>query len=98
MSDDRIGISMSLSVYKSILQSKGVVTIPVKVVTNANVTEWREQMDDGILKLAIKAIPEAGKANSEIVLFIARAFNVSKDEVEIVRGKTNSRKEIKITE
>lgn len=50
----------------------------------------------GILKCFIKAAPEKGKANEEVVEIIAKIADVSKGAVEIVSGWTSRKKLIRI--
>jgi uncharacterized protein (TIGR00251 family) len=44
------------------------------------------------LKIAISAIPEKGKANTELKNFLAETFQVSRSDVEIVKGETSKSK------
>ena len=50
----------------------------------------------GILKCFVKAAPENGKANQEVVELIAKTIKVSKGFVEIVSGWTCRKKVVKI--
>lgn len=50
----------------------------------------------GILKCFIKAAPEKGKANEEVVELIAKTLKVAKGAVEIVSGWTSRKKVIRI--
>ena len=65
----------------------------VEVKTNANKTEILEETPNKI-KLAVKAKPEGGKANLEVMKFLSKHF---KKNVEIVKGKTSKKKIIKLT-
>lgn len=49
---------------------------------------------DGCLKIAIKAPPVDGKANSELIRFLASLCGVKKNQVEIKSGSTSRRKQI----
>lgn len=53
-------------------------------------------LEDGTLKLAIKAPAEKGKANFELVKYLAKELGLEKDLVEIISGKTARIKLIKI--
>ena len=64
----------------------------LQVKTNAKKTEILEETSTKI-KLAVKAKPEHGKANLEIIKFLSKHF---KKPVEIVKGKTSKKKIIKI--
>ncbi len=50
-------------------------------------------MDDGTLKIRLKAVPEDGKANAELLDFLERETG---EKWEIVAGWTSRRKEVKI--
>ena len=63
--------------------------ISVKVKTGKPKTEISGKLDDGTLKMDVKAIPEKGKANSEIQKFFKKSFGI---RVTIKSGSTNSTK------
>lgn len=48
------------------------------------------------IKVAITAPPIDGKANSHLIKFIAKAFKVTKANIEILRGQQGRHKQIKI--
>ncbi|WP_017442736.1 A1G_07140 family DUF167 domain protein [Rickettsia gravesii] len=48
------------------------------------------------LKLSIKAIPEQGKANEEIINYLAKKWKLSRGNIEIIKGHTHSLKTILI--
>lgn len=50
----------------------------------------------GIIKLFIKSVPEDGKANKEVIDFIARSLKISKHDIEIVHGLTDRKKKLLI--
>jgi uncharacterized protein (TIGR00251 family) len=47
---------------------------------------------DGRLKVAISQAPEKGKANKGILRLLAAEFGLSKSQVALVSGESNSRK------
>ncbi len=47
---------------------------------------------DGRLKLAISAPPIEGKANREVIAFMASYFGVRKNQVKIISGERSRRK------
>lgn len=47
---------------------------------------------DGMVKLAIASPPVDGKANKEVVAFLADFFKLKKSEVSIVSGERSRRK------
>ncbi len=64
-------------------------TITVKVIPRAKKTEYNSIMDDGTYKIRLKAVPEDGKANEELLKFLEKETGKKWD---IVGGWTNSRK------
>ncbi len=61
----------------------------IKVIPRAKKTEYVGMMDDGCMKIRLRAIPEDGQANDELLHFLERETGVS---WEIVSGWTNARK------
>jgi len=49
------------------------------------------------LKVAVRAAPERGKANDEIVELLAKFFGVPRGSVEILSGETSRNKRVRIT-
>ncbi|MEE4242823.1 MAG: DUF167 domain-containing protein [Desulfopila sp.] len=47
---------------------------------------------DGMLKLAVASPPVDGKANNEVIAFLADFFNVKKSDVSIISGERSRRK------
>tara|TARA_Y100000588_G_scaffold305042_1_gene328194 strand:+ start:456 stop:743 length:288 start_codon:yes stop_codon:yes gene_type:complete len=50
----------------------------------------------GLLKCYVKAAPEKGKANKEVVEIVAKIIGVSKQAVGVVSGLTGRKKLLKI--
>lgn len=48
------------------------------------------------LKLKIKAQPQDGEANAEVITFLAKSLGISKSKVEIFRGHTSRQKDVLI--
>ena len=48
------------------------------------------------IKIKIKAIPEKGKANKELISFIAEKLGIPKSSVNIILGKNSNLKEIEV--
>jgi uncharacterized protein (TIGR00251 family) len=62
------------------------MTLRVKVIPRSAKTEIVGTMADGTLKIRIAAPPEKGKANAELIRFLAAHYGASR--VEIVSGHT----------
>jgi uncharacterized protein len=50
----------------------------------------------GKLKCYVKAAPENGKANNELVAFIAKSLKITQDKVRIIAGATSRSKRLLI--
>jgi uncharacterized protein (TIGR00251 family) len=70
------------------------MTLRVKVIPRSAKTEIIGTMADGTLKIKIAAPPEKGKANDELIRFLAAHYHV--DRVEIVSGHAASLKLVRI--
>jgi len=70
------------------LRRDGTAQFTVRAVPGAAKNRVMEVMDDESVKIAIAAPPEKGKANAELIKFLASEFGVAKTNVEIVAGKT----------
>jgi uncharacterized protein (TIGR00251 family) len=68
----------------------------VRVVPRASKSEIVGE-HDGALKVRIASPPVDGAANAELIKLLAKTFDVSKSEVEIVGGQTSKTKQIKIS-
>lgn len=79
------------------LDNKGEAYLAVKVIPGSAMTEFREIMADGTYKIAIAAAPEKGKANTELIKFLAREFSVLKSRLIIISGAGERTKLVKIT-
>lgn len=82
--------------YKKELSDNHKVTIKIKVISRANKTSFVSLMDDNTIKLAVASVAEKGKANIEIISFLSKEFNVAKEDIKIISGKTSTVKLIQI--
>ena len=81
---------------KEKLDKGGEVYLRVKVKPGMGKTEMLSVMEDNTLKINIKAVPEKGKANVELIRFIAKEFHVLKEHVKIISGASDRIKLVKI--
>jgi len=79
------------------LANKGEAYLAVKVIPGSPKTEFRELMTDGTYKIAVAAAPEKGKANLELIKFLAKELGVLKNRLIIINGAGERLKLIKIT-
>lgn len=49
-----------------------------------------------VLKIKVAAVPEGGKANAELIKFLAKEWGVARACLEIVSGDTSRHKRLKI--
>lgn len=68
----------------------------VKVLPKSPKNEVTDILDDDTIKIRIKAVPEKGKANKELIKFLSKELDLPKDKVQIISGKTDPLKLIKI--
>lgn len=70
--------------------------LSVKVIPNAAATEIVGYVGD-TLKIRVQAPAEKGKANAELVAFLAERLGIPKTAIQIVRGVNSSRKLIRLS-
>jgi len=68
----------------------------IKVLPKSPKTELIDTLADGTLKIRVAAPPEKGKANKELIHFLGKHYNVPKNAISILSGKTDALKLIKI--
>ena len=71
------------------------MTLAVQITPNARRSEIVGWLG-GKLKIKIKAPPVDGKANAELVRFLAKKFGVRQNAVRLLRGETAKTKLIEI--
>ncbi|MBO4284992.1 MAG: DUF167 domain-containing protein [Alphaproteobacteria bacterium] len=78
---------------------KGYV-LRVRLTPNSSCTqttgEFVDENGDSWLKISVKAVPEKGKANKELLAFLAKKLKVAKSSVELIYGQTDRYKKIMI--
>ena len=80
----------------NLTEKSGAVIFNVRVVPRASKSEIVGELD-GALKVRIASPPVDGAANAELIRVLAKAFGVSRSEVEILSGQTSKTKQIKIS-
>ncbi len=73
--------------------------IRVKVIPQSNkneIIDYTNDKDGITLKIKIKATPEKNKANIELIKFLSKELNASKEEIKIISGLRSRTKLIKI--
>ena len=76
----------------------GTTILTVKISPSAKENQIiSELLLPNSLKIKIKAPPDKGKANAELISFLSEIFNLSKSQIEIKTGHTSTLKIIKIS-
>jgi uncharacterized protein (TIGR00251 family) len=76
-------------------EKDGALSFKVRVVPRASRSEISGE-HDGALRVRIAAPPVNGAANDELIRTLARAFEVSRSNVEIVAGHNSRSKQISV--
>lgn len=71
------------------------VFLTLHISPNASKTQVAGMHGDA-LKITLKALPQDGAANTELIRFLAEQCGLRKQEVEIIQGLTSRRKKIKL--
>ena len=71
--------------------------IRVKVTPNSSKNEVVGEMADGTVKIRIHAKPKHGEANLELLKFLSVVYDLPRENIKIISGKTDSIKLIKLS-
>ncbi|MFN4173791.1 MAG: DUF167 domain-containing protein [Parachlamydiaceae bacterium] len=69
--------------------------LAIKVIPKAHQSEivgWENEA----LKIRLKAVPEKGEANNELIALLSKILGISKSRIELVSGFTSRQKKVKI--
>ena len=69
--------------------------IKIRVTPNSSKNEIIEHTGN-FMKIRINAVPKKGKANKELIKFLAKYFNVSKSSIIIKSGEKKKEKYLEI--
>ena len=67
----------------------------IKVLPNASknsIEGWENER----LRIRIRGVPEKGKANENLIAFLAKEFGISKSQIKILSGHTSRLKRLEI--
>lgn len=84
-----------LTEFRDNLAKNKEIYFNVRVITGAPQTEFRSLMADGALKIALAAVPEKGRANKELISFLARALGLAPNQLRIISGAGERHKLLK---
>ena len=71
--------------------------LSIKVIAGASKNSL-EGLHEGRLKIKLRAVREKGKANEELISFLAEILKIPKRKIAILSGFTSSLKKIEIQE
>jgi hypothetical protein len=85
-----------LTELKKRLQKGQKITLKVRVVPKSGKHEIVEVMDDGTVKIKLKAAPDKSKANKELIELLSDFFEVKYQHIMIISGEKARLKLIEI--
>jgi len=85
-----------LTELKNKLQNGSKIFFKVRVVPKSGKHEIADIMADGTIKIKLKAVPEDGKANKELIELLSDFFEVKYQHIYIISGETARTKLIEI--
>jgi len=85
-----------LDSYKTVLKLNGEAYLRVKVRPNAVKTCVKEIMADETVKIDLAAVPVKGKANQELIKFLAQQFDMAAGNIKMISGAGERIKLVKI--
>ncbi len=84
------------------LQIQKAPYLRIKAIPSSPKNEITEIMEDEkngtTYKIRIKAPPQKGKANKELIRFLSKELNVPKENIEIISGQKEQLKLIRISQ
>lgn len=79
------------------LYRDGAITLKLRIRSGAPETKIVGVLEDGTVKVAVRAAAEKQRANEELVGFLADEFNVPRGNITLLAGAAERRKRIRIT-
>jgi uncharacterized protein (TIGR00251 family) len=92
----RVQEHMDLQGVFASLHKNGGILLQIRVHSSAFRSCITGKLADGSLKVDIAAPPEDGKANAELVRFLAKELGVPKVDIEITSGLMSRRKVVRV--
>lgn len=81
---------------KKKLNREKKIYLDVRVVSGASKTEIKNVICGGVIKINVKAVPEKGKANFELIKFLSKSLGVNRKNIKIIKGSGSQFKLLKI--
>ena len=76
-------------------EDKNLIQLDIKAVPGASKTEFAG-IKDGRLRIRLAAAPENGKANAELLAFLAKTLGCLRRDLQILRGEKSRLKIISL--
>jgi hypothetical protein len=73
------------------------ITLNIKVTPKSSSNRIGKLDTSNRLKVYVTAVPENGKANEAVIALLAKHWGLSKSQIRIIRGATDSHKLIEIS-
>ena len=83
--------------FKQSLNTEDPQYLRIKVIPKSPKTEIIDVLDDGTWKVRLKAVPEKGKANKELIKYLSKLLNLPKSQISIISGKTDRLKLLRLS-
>jgi uncharacterized protein (TIGR00251 family) len=80
----------------NITDARSGAALTVKIVPKASRTEIAGIEEDGTLKVRLTAPPVEGKANDELIAFLAHILDIRPQQLEIIAGHNTREKLISV--
>jgi uncharacterized protein (TIGR00251 family) len=87
---------MDTATLRTRLTAAKKLSLKVRVVPKSPKTEWAGVLDDGTIKIRVAAVAEKGKANDELIRFLAEQAGVARANVIVVAGAASHNKLVKL--
>lgn len=85
-----------LAKFKEQLKKNKELYLRVKVSPRAPFSGLKQLLEDDTLKIAIAAPAQRGRANVELIKFLAAEFDLEKENIKILSGAGESLKLVKM--
>jgi uncharacterized protein (TIGR00251 family) len=76
----------------------GALKLYLKVQPNSSFLKFGSQLETGEFKVYLTKAPEHGKANEQLIQFLAKSFKVAKSSVILEKGEASQHKTLIILE
>lgn len=87
---------MLIKYIKNLADNKEIY-LKIKVLPCAGKNEVQAILEDGTIKISLKAQPEKGQANQELIKFLAQQFSLEREQIKIIAGAGDRKKLLKLS-